>query len=74
MPKTWSYREYDQIELSINRKKGLPLAGWLIFGVTGAILCVIFVVCIGAMNPPRDNESHGKQVYMPTNSYNNYGR
>jgi len=74
MPRTWSYRQYEHTDVSRDKRKGLPLAGWIIFGVTGAILCFTVIVCMFAMNPPANMENHGGVVQMPSGAYNNNGR
>ena len=74
MPKTWSNRPYEHVELSHKRPKGLPLAAWVIFGVTGFILCFIITVAVVAVNTQVDSAGNSMKVAMPNNHYGNLGR
>ena len=56
MPKTWSNRSIEHIDLDRSRRKGMPLAGWIIFGVGGAAL--IFFIAVATMAVVHPIETH----------------
>jgi hypothetical protein len=41
MPRTWSYRKIEHVELNQPGKGKMPLEGWIIFGI-GTVAFIIF--------------------------------
>jgi hypothetical protein len=69
MPKTWSNHHYDVIDLDRSRRKGMPFAGWVIFGVGGlafVFICVLATIAIS--HPPITHENDATPLVMPSSA------
>jgi hypothetical protein len=69
MPKTWSNRPYEHIDIDRSKRQQFPLAGWVIFGMGGLALAFFIIVSMTAiLHPAETHENDVTPIVMPTNS------
>lgn len=66
MPKSWSNRPYDHIDLEKSKRKGMPFAGWLMFGIGGGAFVLLLIVAISLIvHPIQTHENDATPLIMP---------